>query len=220
MLLHGADLSPYTMRVVMQASFKGIDLPMTVPADRDGADYRALNPLGKLPTLSVGDRSIFESGAVCDYLEEVYPEPSLLPADPLDRAGMRVIERLFETYVMNAMMPLFKMLARADRVPAVVDRATNDIRTALAAVEARMGAPYVAGAAMTLADCMAVPTLLFVERFMPGFGLADPIAGHPALYAYWMRMQDDPVAAPILARMRVPLDAMKAAARATKEQAA
>lgn len=66
---------------------------------RDGGeqhkpDYRAINPQGLVPTLLDGERQLRQSLAILEYLDEVYPEPPLLPATPRDRARVRGIANL------------------------------------------------------------------------------------------------------------------------------
>jgi maleylacetoacetate isomerase len=51
--------------------------------------YRAVNPQMVVPTLIDGDIKLFQSLAILEYLDEAYPEPPLLPADPLARAWVR-----------------------------------------------------------------------------------------------------------------------------------
>ena len=51
--------------------------------------YRAINPQMVVPTLIDGDVKLFQSLAILEYLDEAYPEPPLLPADPLARAWVR-----------------------------------------------------------------------------------------------------------------------------------
>jgi maleylacetoacetate isomerase len=57
--------------------------------DQFAAAYRAVNPQMVVPTLIDGDAKLFQSLAILEYLEERYPNPALLPADPLARAWVR-----------------------------------------------------------------------------------------------------------------------------------
>jgi glutathione S-transferase len=53
-------------------------------------EYLKLNPNGVIPLLVLPDgRSLYESGTICEFLDESFPEPSLRPADPYGRAEMR-----------------------------------------------------------------------------------------------------------------------------------
>lgn len=53
-------------------------------------DYLALNPKAVVPTLVHGDDVITESTVICEYLDDVWPEPALMPQDPLGRAHVRI----------------------------------------------------------------------------------------------------------------------------------
>ena len=57
--------------------------------DQFAADYRAMNPQMVVPTLIDGDTKLFQSLAILEYLDEKYPKPPLLPADPAARAWVR-----------------------------------------------------------------------------------------------------------------------------------
>lgn len=82
-------LCPYVQRAAIALSEKG------VPFERVNIDlankpdwFKAISPLGKTPVLMVGDRAIFESSVILEYLEDTQPHP-LHPRDPLTRAEHR-----------------------------------------------------------------------------------------------------------------------------------
>lgn len=54
-------------------------------------EYRALNPLGIVPTLVDGDAVLPQSIAIIEYLDELYPDPPLLPETPQARARVRAL---------------------------------------------------------------------------------------------------------------------------------
>ncbi|MGB0629337.1 MAG: glutathione S-transferase family protein [Alphaproteobacteria bacterium] len=56
-------------------------------------EYLKLNPKGYVPTLVHDGRPVIESAIICEYLDEVFPDPPLSPADPADRAYMRTWTR-------------------------------------------------------------------------------------------------------------------------------
>jgi glutathione S-transferase len=59
-------------------------------------DYLKLNPKGVVPTLVHDGDAIIESTLICEYLDERFPEPSLVPQDPLSRARMRIWSKMVD----------------------------------------------------------------------------------------------------------------------------
>lgn len=75
-------------RVRIALNLKGVPYAY-VSAPALGEAYRALNPQGLMPALDTDGRILLQSTAILEYLEERWPEPRLLPADPLLRAEAR-----------------------------------------------------------------------------------------------------------------------------------
>ena len=96
-VLYGYWRSSASYRVRMALNLKGIDHEQRfVHLVRDGgqqkaAEYLAMNPQGQVPTLVHGDRTLIQSLAMLEYLEEVYPATPLLPGDPDGRARIRAL---------------------------------------------------------------------------------------------------------------------------------
>ena len=127
MKLYGSIGSPYVARVVMCARAKGLDLEPEMPeGGLKSAQYLSMNPLGKMPVLDVDGVGISESEVICEYLEDAFPERTLRPANPLDRARARLISRTFDLYVMSQTSALFRQLNPAARNQADVDAAFKD----------------------------------------------------------------------------------------------
>ncbi|BAI74455.1 maleylacetoacetate isomerase (plasmid) [Azospirillum sp. B510] len=57
--------------------------------EQSAPGYLAVNPMGLLPALEVDGRTLTQSLAIIEYLDETHPTPALLPRDPLDRAWVR-----------------------------------------------------------------------------------------------------------------------------------
>jgi len=97
LVLYGYWRSSASYRVRMALNLKGLDYTQRfIHLVRDGgqqhaAEYRALNPQGQVPTLIHGQRVLTQSPAMLEYLEEIFPEPALLPADPGGRARVRAL---------------------------------------------------------------------------------------------------------------------------------
>lgn len=63
----------------------------TAASDQVKPEYHAVNPQGLVPALVIEDTTVAQSLAIIEYLDEVYPEPPLLPRSPVDRARVRAM---------------------------------------------------------------------------------------------------------------------------------
>ncbi len=82
---------PFAQRTRMALLEKGIPFSVAEISLDDKPDwFLAISPYSKVPLLRDGDAVIFESAVIGEYLEEVCPEPPLMPADPVSRAKVRV----------------------------------------------------------------------------------------------------------------------------------
>lgn len=95
LLLYGYWRSSSAYRVRIALNLKGLGYSQrAVHLVRDGGEqhseaYRRLNPLGLVPALVHEGRVVVESLAICEYVEELFPEPPLLPQAPSERARVR-----------------------------------------------------------------------------------------------------------------------------------
>jgi glutathione S-transferase len=201
MKLYGAIASPYVARVVMYAKIKGVDLPlMEAPGGIKSPDYLKLNPIGKMPTLDVNGQGIGESTIICDYLEDVYPQKPGLPKDPIDRARSRLIARIVDLYIANAVSPLFRQVNPATRDAAVVEKAAAEIiKTFGYAEHAMSSGPFCVGATPTLGDCaLSTSTQMMKVMLAAGnFGIVDP-TDSGRLATWWKAMQAQAECGPVL----------------------
>jgi glutathione S-transferase len=216
--------SPFPTRVRLLLYAKGIEAEIIEPpgfhssAESKG-DYLKVNPIGRVPALVLDDgRALPESEVICEYLEDAYPEPSLRPVDPFDRARMRLISRICDIYVVMAMAPLFTLAGRSRRhwTPEVIEAATGEVGKALAYLEDYIGTDgYAVGASLTQADGALAPQLVLACEWIPGaFGTPDPLERLPRLAAYWRAIQTDPIAARVIGETRDAIAAEQDRARA------
>ena len=76
-------------------------------------DYTRLNPNGVVPTIEHDGRVVVESTVINEYLDEVFPDPPLMPADPAARATARVIVKLEDDKAHEAMRaPTFNLMIK------------------------------------------------------------------------------------------------------------
>jgi maleylacetoacetate isomerase len=87
--LHTRYQNSAGQRVRIVLNLKGIAYEYVAIPSLHSADYREINPQALMPTLQVGEHYISQSMAIIEYLEEMFPTPSILPADPVVRAQAR-----------------------------------------------------------------------------------------------------------------------------------
>ena len=98
MKIIGSFVSPYVRKVLACMHLKGLDYEIDPITPFFGNDeFRRLSPLCRIPVLIDGDFSASDSSVICAYLDEAYPSPPLLPADPKDRARARWLEEYADT---------------------------------------------------------------------------------------------------------------------------
>ena len=187
MKLYTARISPYAAICRAQIYAKNLEVEMLeLPDDASWEDVRAINPLSKIPVLVDGELMLPESQVICEYLEDRFPEHSLRPTDARDLARMRLLVRIADTYLMTQLVPLFAHLSRKHRDQNVVDRQTNLIAESLASLDHYLPETgFAVGQHITLADCTLAPILVFIEQYMPYFGIASPFLSHSRLSRYW-----------------------------------
>src|SRR5712672_1921598 len=93
MILHHGWRSSASRRVRLCLEEKGLPYEGHVVdmgnMEHHSPEYLRINPLGGTRTRIEGGRPLHESGTICEYLDETYPDPSLRPDTPYQRAEMR-----------------------------------------------------------------------------------------------------------------------------------
>ncbi len=93
--VYGFWRSQAMFRLRVALNLKGLafnEIPVNIDAGEQNApEFRRISPMGSVPALMVEGTALTQSLAILEYLEEVHPEPPLLPSDPLGRARVRAL---------------------------------------------------------------------------------------------------------------------------------
>ena len=99
MELFTARTCPYAHRTRLALLEKGFDCAhVEVDFQNKTARFLAVSPYGKVPALAHDGHTIYESLIINEYLDEVFPEPRLMPADPVKRAKARIWAHYCDNY--------------------------------------------------------------------------------------------------------------------------
>ena len=98
MKLYGYFRSSAAFRVRIALNLKGLAYETASihlrRNDQARPDYRRVNPQGLVPALELDDRTLIQSLAIIEYLDETHPVPPLLPTDAADRARVRALTEI------------------------------------------------------------------------------------------------------------------------------
>jgi len=100
--LYHYPLSPFSRKVRLVLAEKGIEVELVEERYwEERPEFLRMNPSGKVPVLKTDTLTLGESGAICEYLDEIHPEPALIPTDIERRAETRRLASWFDDKFYN-----------------------------------------------------------------------------------------------------------------------
>lgn len=215
--LYEHPLSPYAQKVKIALREKGLEFEAKTPGGlgsgaRVEDEFVRANPRMEVPVLIDGAASLFDSTIILEYLEERYPEPPLLPEEPVARAGARTIEEVLDTHYEAITWGLSEVRyfrrATGKLAEKLESAAAIELGRLHAWLEDRLGEEaWLGGDGFGWADLCAAP---FVNG-AHGFGLGpDPESG---LFDWLERVNERPGVQETAAEAQAALSDMDDAAR-------
>lgn len=176
-------LCPYVQRVAIvllekELAFERIDIDLNAKPGW----FLSLSPLGKTPVLLVHDQPIFESAAICEFLDDS-ALPRLHPADALTRARHRAWME-FGSAVLNTIGAFYSAKGEAD-----LEEKAMEIRRKFQQVEETLQAgPYFDDARFSIVDAVFGPVFRYLDVFdeIADFGFT---AALPRVQAWRVALQ-------------------------------
>lgn len=156
--LCGFTASNYHNKAKLALLEKGIAFSEELVYPSNEPAFLESSPRGKVPFLRVGAKTVWESQAIVEYLEDAYSAVPLYPADPVDRAQSRAVVQTMELYVeLVARRTYPTAFFGAPMPPGLKDHVAEELRAGIAALKRCVRfAPFIGGRQLGLPDVAAV----------------------------------------------------------------
>jgi RNA polymerase-associated protein len=177
MVLYSGTTCPFSQRCRFVLFEKGLmDSDMARVRDVDlfnkPEDISIMNPYGQVPVLVERDLILYESNIINEYIDERFPHPQLMPADPVQRARARLMLLNFERELFVHVETLEKQDTKK------IDKARTAIRDSLSQLAPVVAkSKYMFGEEFSMIDVALVPLLWRLEHY----GIELPKAAAPVL---------------------------------------
>ena len=193
--LSGFHVSNYHNKVRLALLEKGIAFEEDAncrPTQKD--EWLARSPMGKVPVIEVDGTALAESQAICEYLEDAYPQVPLYPKDPLARAKVRELIAVIELHMELVARRLYGAMYFGGQMSEETKKEVErDLAKGVRAFSklAKFD-PYIAGKEFTLADCAAFVSLPLISMTSKlAFG-KDALDSVPQLKPYLKMLGERP----------------------------
>jgi glutathione S-transferase len=192
--LHGSSASTYvrTVRLVLEEKGLAYDLLDVnfVTEEHKTEEYKTLHPYSKMPVFKDGDFSVYETIAICNYIERAHPDTkSLRPVGIQDQANMERLIHSFSSYMFSPMIGqvvwqrVVEPLKGNTPDESIVNDALPEVKRILSLLNEELaGNTYFVNNELSLFDLFLTPAvnyLMMVEEMQQFIGSL------PALKAWW-----------------------------------
>jgi glutathione S-transferase len=186
MKLYSHPFSSYSQKALIALYENGVPFEYrNLEEPAANAELAALWPLKRFPVLVDRDRTILEATTIIEHLQLHHPGPVRLIPDGDAGIEVRMLDRVFDNYVMTPMQKIVgnQLRPEADRDAYGVIEARGLLDRIYAWLDERLaGRVWACGASFTLADCAAAPSLFYADW---AHEISD---AHPNLRAYRARI--------------------------------
>ena len=202
MKLYYNPLSTYSQKVLLAIYETGIDfepIVLNLFDDQVRADYRKIYPIGKIPLLVLDDGHLIpESSIIIEYLSSISKDLKLIPEDATEARKTRFLDRMYDLYLNNPVVTKFFELRkpRDQQNRKTIDDADEKITIMYNNMEENLSdKTWNRGESFTLADCAAIPPLIYAQDIAP-------FSTRPNIQAFWQRANQRPSLIKILEEVK------------------
>jgi glutathione S-transferase len=192
--LCGFAVSNYHNKVKLALLEKGVPFEEELVYTSQKDDMLRRSPMGKVPFIDTPQGCLCESQVICDYLEEMYPQVPLYPAEPFARAKVRELCTVLDLHIELPARRLYPLAFFGGTVSdETKEQAKKDLDRGVRALTAlAKWGPFIAGDKLTYADCSALANLPLLSMASKKIFGEDMLAGLPQVKEYIAMMRARP----------------------------
>lgn len=193
-ILHGFPQSTYVRTARLALEEKGVSYEIA-PVDLGSDELKKVHPHSHMPALTHGDFHLYETSAICRYIDEAFEGPALVPTDLKERAIMdqwiSALNHYYDTdmircVVLERMAERFGRVTDEERIKECLPKVEHELEV----LEARLAeADYLAGSNVSIADFFLLPILFYLWMTPEGQPMIQPKEN---IMAWWARMESRP----------------------------
>jgi stringent starvation protein A len=164
MILYSGTTCPFSQRCRFVLFEKGMDFEIRdVDLFNKPEDINTMNPYGQVPVLVERDLTLYESNIINEYIDERFPHPQLMPADPVQRARVRLMLLNFEREMFAHVQVLE---TRSDKLEKQKEKARHAIRDQLTQISVVFTKnKYMLGEDFSMVDVSIAPLLWRLNHY-------------------------------------------------------
>jgi glutathione S-transferase len=178
LVLYDLPISSYGCKTRILLRHKKLAWTSLAPPDGYGSPaYCSIVPSGTIPALDHDGFIIAESDAIAEYLNELEPNPPMLPTDMRARAAVRAASRFHDTRIEPLLRAYFAQVSPANRDAGFIAENAALLQKRLDQFDRMVHpAPYLGGDMLSLADCGFAPSFAILDclQGILGFDLVVP----------------------------------------------
>lgn len=199
-VVYGPAFSTYTRSVRLALEEKGIKHQLVEIDVLKGAHkqppYSSKHPFGKVPAFEHDGNTLYETSAILRYIDEVFPQPALMPSTPVGRARANQVMSIVDSYgygpcVTNLFIPRVLVPSLGGETDMEkVEGAKGPAALFVKELERLIGAQhFFGGEKVSLADLHVLPVLAYLVATPEGKAIIETA---PNVRAWYGRMQKRP----------------------------
>ena len=207
--LYGMPLSNFYSMTKHAILEKGLEVECEDCFPNQEPELLARSPMGKVPFVETPEGFLTESTVIMEYLEDVHPEPALMPTNPYEKALVRRMMKTVELYIEAPIHPLVGALFGRDVPEYIKENSPFQAKRGLAAM-ARMTSctPWLCGDRLTYADIVAYYSFTLARRLTKLHFDWDLLEDVPGLTEWYERFGEREVTRQVLEDMQASSEAI------------